>query len=103
MRWRMSAGAPIAGYLDRVGEFYYLGTSTNAVRFPAYARLDVRADRTFSLGRQRLTLFAEVINLLNRRNLAPGGPTISTRTGVVRNAVEKLFPILPSLGVLLEW
>jgi hypothetical protein len=94
---------PLDGYFERVGESYYLGPLRNMVRLPAYSRVDARADRAFDFGRHRLTLFAEVVNVLARRNLGPGDPSISTRTGVVRNAVEKLFPILPSAGLLLEW
>jgi len=49
--------------------FYTLGTSRNTLRLPACARLDVRADRTFSVAGKRLTAFVEVVNLLNRTNV----------------------------------
>ena len=38
---------------------YTLAESRNALRLPAYARLDVRADRTFTWFRRRVTIFAE--------------------------------------------
>jgi hypothetical protein len=103
VRGRFGSNTPLPGYFDRVDDNYYLGTDRNTVRLPVYSRIDARVDRVFTLGARRLTLFAEAINVLNRRNLAPGDPRINTRTGFVRDAVEKLFPILPSIGLLLEW
>jgi len=49
--------------------FYQLVDERNGLRLPAYARLDLRADRTFTWSSRRVTLFAEVANTLNRRNL----------------------------------
>ena len=45
-------------------------TRVNAGRAPAYARLDIRVDRTLSVGGQPLNLFFGVQNLTNRRNFA---------------------------------
>ena len=50
-----------------------LSASRNRARFPAYARLDGRLERAFVRGDRRLTLFAEVLNVLNRANYGPGG------------------------------
>jgi hypothetical protein len=52
----------------------------------------------------RLTLFVEVLNVFNRRNLrAQEDPDIVLPTLEVRNATQKLFPIVPSAGVLVEF
>lgn len=49
--------------------FYGLSTERNALRLPAYSRLDVRADRAFNWSGRRLTVFVDVANILNRTNL----------------------------------
>lgn len=69
----------------------------NAERAPDYFRLDVRVDRSFGRGVRRVTLFAGVQNVTNRRNVAQyswdrraNALTVSDQLGV--------FPILG-----LEW
>ena len=57
--------------------------------------------RTWS--RKRLTLFAEVINLLNRENVRFNPPGVSTSTGRASNLYESLIPIVPSAGILIEF
>jgi hypothetical protein len=102
-RLRVGSNFPLPGYYQRVGEDYYLADARNAERLPVYGRLDVRGDRTFTYRRSRLTLFAEVVNVMNRRNLRAADPSVSLTTGLARFAVEEMFPVLPSLGVLLEF
>lgn len=98
-RFRYGSGLPVVGYFVRVSDSdegepqYDLSNGRNRARFPAYARLDVRLERAFVRGDRRLTLFAEVVNALNRDNYGPGGP----------GGAEKLFPVLPSAGLLVEW
>ncbi len=65
----------------------------NAERAPAYFRLDVRVDRTFTWNGQPVTVFAGVQNVTNRRNFASyawdrrnGGVTLNEQLGV--------FPVL---------
>ncbi len=103
LRWRGGTNTPLAGYYDQVGSTDYLATGRNGARLPGYSRLDVRADRTFDFTRRRVTLFAEVLNVLNRSNYALSDPSISIRTGVVRGLTEKLFPVLPSIGLMVEF
>jgi hypothetical protein len=45
-------------------------TRVNAERAPDYGRVDVRVDRTFTVGGQPLNVFVGVQNLTNRRNFA---------------------------------
>ena len=45
-------------------------TRVNAERAPDYGRVDVRVDRTFTVGGQPLNLFLGVQNVINRRNFA---------------------------------
>ena len=49
-RMRYGSNFPIAGYIeqDASGTGYMLSAQRNGLRLPAYARLDLRADRTFT-------------------------------------------------------
>ncbi len=78
----------------------------NAARLPAYHRFDVRANRYFDVGKGRLSVFLEVINLYNRTNVRtyeydldvqPNGQFTSTRRA------EKWLPRLPSIGISWEF
>lgn len=82
--------------------FFGLGESRNALRLPAYARLDVRGDRTFTWGKRRVTVFAEVANALNRRNLR-NVPYGVDPTGRVLDPTDSLMPIVPSAGFVIEF
>jgi hypothetical protein len=74
----------------------------NTLRLPAYARLDVRADRTVSWAERRVTLFVEVANLLNRRN-ERNVPYSVDRNGRLSGVTDSLLPIVPSAGVVVEF
>jgi outer membrane cobalamin receptor len=78
----------------------------NAARLPAYHRFDVRANRYFDVGKGRLSVFLEVINLYNRTNVRtyeyglevePNSQFTSTRRA------EKWLPRLPSIGISWEF
>jgi len=43
------------------------GESPDDARLPPYVRLDARGQRTFRISRHRLTVFGEMLNVLNRR------------------------------------
>jgi hypothetical protein len=70
---------------------------------PVYARLDVRANRTFNYQSKRLTLFVEVLNALARDNVRMASPGINVRTRQVFNLFETMIPLMPSAGILLEF
>jgi outer membrane receptor for ferrienterochelin and colicin len=74
----------------------------NTLRLPAYARLDIRADRTLSWGPRRVTLFAEVVNVLNRRN-ERNVPYSVDRNGRITGVTDSLLPIVPSVGLVVEF
>ena len=82
---------------------YALSERRNGARLPAYSRLDLRADRTFTLRKSRLTLFLEVVNAMNRDNFRPNSPFFSIATRKVFEPTEKLFPLLPVAGLLIEF
>ena len=82
--------------------FYALVDTRNSLRLPSYARLDVRADRTFTWSGRRVTLFAEVANALNHQNLR-NVPYGVDRRGRVQEPTDTLLPIVPSAGLLVEF
>ena len=82
--------------------FYALATQRNTLRLPAYRRIDVRIDRTMTWSRRRLTLFAEVANVLDRENMR-NVPYGVDRAGRVYGPLDSLLPIVPSAGVLIEF
>ncbi len=102
-RMRYGSNFPIAGYIEEVPDGYALSERRNGARLPAYSRLDLRADRTFTLRKSRLTLFLEVVNAMNRDNFRPNSPFFSIATRRVFEPTEKLFPLLPVAGLLIEF
>ncbi len=75
----------------------------NALRYPAYARLDVRVSRLFPTDHGELTLYLEVINLTNRRNICCTEDfefEIEDDLSVtVIPEYRRWAPIIPTLGV----
>ena len=103
-RYRYGSNFPLTGYYAPLGEeSYTLAEERNRTRLPAYGRLDLRADWAFTYRRSRLTLFTEVVNATGRENLGPDAPTIRLPVGGVNGLTQQLFPLLPSVGVLVEF
>ena len=102
-RMRYGSNFPILGYIGQDANGYVLSAQRNGVRLPEYARLDLRADRTFTYQKSRLTLFVEVVNAMNRDNYRPNSPGINLTTRRVFDPLESLFPLLPVAGVLIEF
>ncbi|HEY1304146.1 MAG TPA: TonB-dependent receptor [Vicinamibacterales bacterium] len=114
-RYRYGSNYPIVGYIGEppatLGQlpvidgqplFYGLSAERNTVRLPVYSRLDIRADRAFNWSSQRLVLFVDVGNILNRTNLRNSSYSVD-RTGRVFGTTESLLPIVPSGGLVLEF
>ena len=53
--------------------------------------------------RQRLTLFMEAINLLDHANVRFALPSVDRRTFRVTDLFEHMVPLIPSVGVLIEF
>lgn len=101
-RLRVGSNMPVPGYFVDDGERLALGPVRNGLRLPTYARLDVRVNRTYQFQRRRLTLFAEVLNVFNRENVGLTDGTVRSDASVT-GFVETLFPLLPSLGLRVEF
>lgn len=102
-RMRYGSNFPIQGYIQEVPNGYALSAQRNGARLPEYSRLDLRADRTFTYRKSRLTLFMEVVNVLNRENFRPNTPFFNLTTRQAFEPTEKLFPLLPVAGILIEF
>ena len=100
---RIGSNFPITGYVTQSGSGYVVTDQRNTSRLPVYARLDLRANRAFSLGAHRLTLFAEVLNVLNRENVRYQPPAINFFTRAAARPFDTMLPIVPSAGVLIEF
>lgn len=114
-RFRYGSNYPVVGYIGPAQaslgtnpliegrpRFSGLVTDRNTLRLPAYARLDVRADRAFNWSGRRLVAFVEVANVLNRTNLRNASYSVD-RAGRVFETTESLMPIVPSGGFVFEF
>lgn len=99
---RYGSNFPIVGYFTGSNDALFLGTARNEVRLPAYLRWDLSGSRTFTFSRSRLTLFVEVMNVTNRDNYGPSDGGIRNNLAAV-DFSEKLIPVLPSAGILVEF
>jgi carboxypeptidase family protein len=102
-RFRAGSNFPITGYWDAHDDAYFVGTERNTVRVPYYSRLDVRMNRTFTWSQKRLTLYLEGINVYNRSNVRFGTPIVDRQTFLATRMFETMVPLIPSVGVLLEF
>jgi outer membrane cobalamin receptor len=102
--FRFSSGPPVPGFFRQVDSTYFLSNRRNEARLPDYARLDVRLSKAFLFNRWKLTVTGEVLNLLNRDNLRyEGFDGFDFNTGRVFGQLERVLPILPSVGAVIEF
>jgi hypothetical protein len=102
-RARFGSNVPAPGYYEESGGELLLSARRNTLRLPVYSRVDLRANRTYNWSRSRMTLFAEVLNVLNRDNVRFVPPRVNSTTGRVSPIYEQIVPIFPSIGVLFEF
>jgi len=101
--FRYGSGPPIPGFFRQAGDIFFLSDRRNEVRVPDYARLDVRVSKAFLFKRWKLTATGEVLNLLNRNNLRYAGFDDFSISGRVFGQLDRVLPILPSAGVVIEF
>ena len=101
--FRFGSGPPIPGFFRQAGDIFFLSDRRNEVRVPDYARLDVRMSKAFLFKRWKLTATGEVLNLLNRNNLRYAGFDNFDLSGRVFGQLDRVLPILPSAGVVIEF
>ena len=77
-----------------------------AERLGYFASLDARLARKYDLPRGRLTLFAEISNLLNRKNVCCIDYDLETDDDgneVLEQSADYWLPLLPAIGFLWEF
>src|SRR5207302_5121500 len=102
-RFRAGSNFPATGYWTERDGNYFVATTRNNLRVAPYSRLDVRLNRTFTWQQKRLTLFVEGLNLYDRRNVRYAIPSVNRTTFQATNLFETMVPIVPSVGILLEF
>jgi hypothetical protein len=96
-------GFPIPGFLQKVGSNYYLATQRDGTRLDNYLRTDFRVNKNWTKVKWKTTLYGELINLTNQSNYrfdSFNGYNSATRQAFI--SLDKLFPILPSVGIVVE-
>lgn len=105
--WRYGSGQVIPGFYRQVGKQigtgYFLSNARNETRVPPYSRVDVRINKAFLFKKWKLTLNGEVINVTNRNNLRYAGFDGYGANGRVFGQLDRVLPILPSAGVVVEF
>ena len=100
---RYGSGEPVPGFYRSVGSGYFLANERNTARLPDYSRADVRVSKAFLFKRWKLTLTGELINALNRNNVRYAGFDGFDFSGRVYGQLDRVLPILPSAGVVIEF
>lgn len=103
LTFRSGTNFPIPGYLLARDGGLFAGDRRNQARLPAYARLDLRAERSFDSARPRFTLFAEAWNVLNHLNIGLADGAVRRDTGEAIGFTERLFPRLMTAGIRFEF
>ena len=101
--FRFGSGPPIPGFFRQVDNSFFLSNRRNEVRLPDYARRDFRVSKAFLFNRWKLTVTGEVLNLLNRDDLRYAGFDAFDVTGRVFGQLDRVLPILPSVGAVIEF
>jgi outer membrane cobalamin receptor len=101
--WRYGSGPPVPGFYRQVGNDFFLTTQRNLTRLPYYSRLDVRLSKAFLFRNWKLTVTGEVINVLNRENVRYAGFFNFASDGFAFGGLDRVLPILPSAGVVIEF
>lgn len=108
LKWQYRTGnpyTPVAGATEatdpRNGEPIYLPiyAATNSDRLPPYHRLDVKLSKAFQFSRWEMSLFLELLNAYNRKNLLD----FSYNDDYTEKDEIYQFPIIPYLGITTEF
>jgi hypothetical protein len=104
LKWLYGSGFPVPGFFRREGAAYYLSGRRNTVRLGPYHRADVRVNKAYAFDRWKLTLYGEVVNVLNHHNYrCDNFSGYNAKTAQAYIAFDRMFPVLPSVGVMLEF
>jgi TonB-dependent receptor-like protein len=96
---RAASGVPIRGYFDVRDGTLFVGDHRNDVRLSPYVRVDARVQRMFFSSRHAVTVFAEVLNALNRHNEGLAEGVVEPVTGEAVGFSRRLVPRRVSIGI----
>ena len=110
-RWTYGSGYPLPAFLSAKEPYtllwaspYILGDQRNRLRLPAYRRLDVQVSKSWTRSKLKSTLYAEVVNVENRGNYRFNSiDGVNPQSKVAFLILDKMFPILPSVGAVFEF
>jgi hypothetical protein len=103
LRWTYGSGFPIPGFLERNGALYFLSSQRNRLRLGPYQRTDLRISKSWAPVNWKITLYGEVLNLTNKTNYRfDSFNRYSPKTAQAFLTLDKMFPLLPSLGIVFE-
>jgi hypothetical protein len=100
--FRTGSNFPVAGYFATRDGALFAGNRRNTVERPAYARLDVQVARGFQIAGRRVTLFGELLNVLNRTNVGPASGVIGPN-GEAVGFSEKLLQRFATAGLRIDF
>ncbi len=100
---RYGSGFPLAGYYRQTPTRVELAEERNRVRQDSYRRCDVRVNKAFGLRDWKLTLYAEVMNVFDSHNVRLRRIDENYATREAEPVTRELFPILPAVGLTLEF
>ena len=101
---RFGSGFPIPGYAERREAGYFLASERNRERIPYYNRIDVRLNKAFFLEKKKISLYVEVLNILNHENVRFDQTFgVNTTTRRLSLSQDTMFPILPIAGIVIDF
>jgi hypothetical protein len=105
-RFNYGTGAPVPGYFQ-VADFSLLDAQTiiaqrNTSRLPGYERWDLRLNKSFVHPRWKMTLYGELLNTLNHKNLRYLG-IVGDYTNLGLANLASSLPRLPVVGISVEF
>ncbi|SPE34864.1 TonB-dependent receptor [Candidatus Sulfopaludibacter sp. SbA3] len=104
LRVTYGSGFPIPGFFARLPSGYYvLAPELNQLRIPAYQRTDLRINKSWMHDKWKFTLYGEIINLTRHSNYFFQNANYNFQTGQASPNLSNGFPLLPSVGVMVEW
>jgi outer membrane receptor protein involved in Fe transport len=99
------SGRPTTRFVNTALNAPFLG-ERNAARFAALMTVDARVSRRFAIGSGSLLVFAQVTNLLDRKNLCCTEldlPDEASNPATLEIQSRRSYPLVPALGISYEF
>jgi hypothetical protein len=110
VRWTYGSGYPLPAFVQSKAPYsvswadvYSLGDQRNRLRVGSYQRLDLRINKSWTHSKWKTTLYGEIVNLTNRANYRfDNFEGYNSQSKLAFITLDRMFPILPSIGVTFE-